>query len=76
MTADPAPILPATLSTGTTRRPVRPRNLTLATAPAFSWDVERVTGAEGRELRVQQAAAIKELVRWMRQAEAVTTRAG
>lgn len=76
MTAEPTVGFPTTLSTGTSRRPGSARNLTLATAPSFLWDVERVTGAEGRELRVQQAAAIKELVRWMRQAEAVTTRAG
>lgn len=64
------------LSTGASDRKGRARNLTLATAPAFSWEVERVPGAEGRELRQQQAAAIKELIRWLRQANPANTRAG
>ena len=76
MTAQAATERSAVLSTGASSRKGRARNLTLATAPAFSWEVERVPGAEGRELRLQQAAAIKELIRWLRQAEPANTRAG
>lgn len=53
-----------------------PARLTSASAPAFVWEVGPVPGAEGRELRRRQAAAIKELIGWVRQAEAASTRAG
>lgn len=76
MSAQPVTEPPAKLSTGASSGEGRARNLTLATAPAFSWEVERVPGAEGQELRQQQAVAIKELIRWLRHTELTSTRAG
>jgi hypothetical protein len=48
----------------------------LASAPEFEWHIEVVAGAEGRELRAQQAAAIKELIEWLRESQQTSTRAG
>ncbi len=70
------PQTPAELSTdaSTARSPAR--NLRLASAPEFEWHIEVVAGAEGRELRAQQAAAIKELIEWLRESQQTSTRAG
>ena len=70
------PIDPKKLSTdaSTTKGPAR--NLRLASVPEFEWQIEAVAGAEGRELRAQQAAAIKELMEWLRVSRMTSTLAG
>lgn len=64
------------LSTDSSTREGPARNLRLASAPEFEWQIECVSGAEGRELRAQQAAAIKELMEWLRVSRITSTRAG
>ena len=70
------PIDPGKLSTDASTVEGPARNLRLASAPEFEWHIEAVAGAEGRELRAQQAAAIKELMEWLRVSRMTSPRAG
>ena len=70
------PMAPGKLSTDPSTGEGPARNLRLASAPEFEWHIVVVAGAEGRELRAQQAVAIKELMKWLRESQQTSTRAG
>lgn len=74
MSAEPAPA--GELSTDPCLVGGPARNLRSASAPDFEWHIEGVSGAEGRELRAFQAAATKELIKWLRESQQRSTRAG